>query len=167
MTIVLDVSFNDDQSPSNSDSQQNSPINEISRKKDRQNARVIKVAKVKNKVSDIDADSSPSSPRRVGFIANEILWKAIIIFHCDFLSFYRCSVHAENNNGWAEIVLHKISISFNCGAESIFLELSLVFYCDEITMQIRCDLSLRWSEKLCQCERCNFYLRSGNLPRFI
>lgn len=49
MTIVLDVSFNDNQQNSG-DSQ-----NEISRKKVKHNAcssKVIKVAKVKNKVSD-------------------------------------------------------------------------------------------------------------------
>lgn len=52
MTIVLDVSFNDQ---SNSDSQ-NSAINEISRKKvkEKHNAKAIKVAKVKNKVSGSD-----------------------------------------------------------------------------------------------------------------
>lgn len=54
MTIVLDVSFNDHQSPSNSDSQ-HSAINEISRKKvkEKHSSKAIKVAKVKNKVSDI------------------------------------------------------------------------------------------------------------------
>lgn len=51
MTIVLDVSFNDQ-----SDSQ-NSAINEISRKKAKHNAcssKAVKVAKVKNKVRIVD-----------------------------------------------------------------------------------------------------------------
>lgn len=106
MTIVLDVSFNDHQS-SQSDSQ-TSAINEVSRKKvkEKHSAKAVKVAKVKNKVSDIDADSS--SPV-VEFIAIESLRKPAFRYLATFFIPTACSMHAENNNGWAAIMLIVIS----------------------------------------------------------